>query len=94
MPSYTILISEAAEQDVESAFEWYEIGKDGLGKDLQLQLDEAMQSLQMPSLKHQVRYENVRIYFLKKFPYGIHYIINENHILVLAVFHTAQNPKK
>ena len=33
-------------------------------------------------LKTQIRYSVVRIFFLKKFPYGIHFIVNGNTILI------------
>jgi len=32
--------------------------------------------------------------FLKKFPYGVHFNIIENEIIIVAVFHTSQSPKK
>ncbi len=30
---------------------------------------------------------------MSKFPFGVHYRINENKIEVLAVLHTSQNPR-
>ena len=35
-----------------------------------------------------------RVAYLKKFPYGIHYISEENTITIVALFHTAENPQK
>lgn len=39
----------------------------------------------------QLRYKFVRIKFLEKFDFGIHFIIENQTIFVLSVFHTHQN---
>lgn len=91
---YQIIISEAAEQDIREAFEWYELQKDDLGNAFKEQVEKALVSLKTNPLKHQIRYKSIRIYFLKKFPYGIHFNVKENQVLILAIFHTALNPKK
>jgi plasmid stabilization system protein ParE len=43
----------------------------------------------------QVRYREVRIAFLNKFPFGVHFKIDANRetIVILAVLHTSQNPQ-
>jgi toxin ParE1/3/4 len=44
-----------------------------------------------PSL-FQKRYKNLRIYFIDRFPYGIHYLIEDDVIKVFGIFHTSRNP--
>ena len=39
------------------------------------------------------RYKNSRVLFLKTYPYGIHYIIEDDKVKVIARFHTRKNPK-
>jgi hypothetical protein len=39
------------------------------------------------------RYKNLRIHFIKRFPYGIHYLFDGNDIKVFGVFHTSRDPK-
>ena len=43
----------------------------------------------------EIKYNNYRIGFLKKFPFGIHYIYleSESKIIVYSVFHTSRNPE-
>jgi plasmid stabilization system protein ParE len=91
---YKVIISEAAEYDIEQAFEWYELQKSSLGNSYKTNILKAMESIQKNPFKVQVRYKDVRIFFLKKFPYGIHFNINENIILIIAVFHTSKNPNR
>lgn len=44
-------------------------------------------------LSFELKYDDVRIVFLKKFPYGIHYSYDEqrNLIEIYSVFHTSRN---
>lgn len=44
----------------------------------------------------QIRYDDVHCLPVKKYPYMIHFTVNEadNLVTVRAVFHTSQDPKK
>jgi len=39
-------------------------------------------------------YKKTRRALVRKFPFGVHYIIEEETIVVLAVFHASRNPKE
>ncbi len=91
---YTLIITEAAETDIISAFQWYEEQKGSLGADFKIQISKTIQAIQINPLKIQKRYNHIRVIFTKKFPYGIHYKISKNQIIILAIFHTSMNPKK
>jgi len=54
----------------------------------------SFQSVQKNPLKIQIRYNQTRVASLKKFPYGVHFNIIENEIIIFAVFNTSQSPKK
>ena len=92
--SHTLDISEAAEKDLRDAFLWYEKESPGLGDKFEKQIDSAIQYIQKNPLKVQVKYKDVRVDFIKKFPFGIHFTVSEKIITVIAVFHTAENPDK
>ncbi len=92
--SYSIDIAEAAEDDVRKAFLWYEKQKDGLGSTFVNHFDNAIDHIQGNPLKTQIKYEATRVFFLKRFSYGIHFQVNGSVILIVAVFHTSQDPKK
>lgn len=91
---YTLSITEAAEEDIKQAFLWYEEQKTSLGERFEAKIFKAMAFIQKKPLFKQIRYDDIRIYFLKKFPYGIHYKVSTNQILVVAVFHAARSPLK
>lgn len=92
--TYSISIAEAAENDIREAFLWYEDQKDNLGSTFKNHVNKAVDSIQSNPLKTQVRYGNTRVFFLRKFPYGIHFQVDKNHILIVAVFHTSKDPEK
>ena len=90
--SYTIFISEAAEWDIREAFLWYQEQKVSLGVDFEKQVTKTIKNIKKNPLKFQTRYQQKRIAFTKKFPYGIHFTISDKTITIVAVFHTSQNP--
>lgn len=90
---YSISIAEAAENDIRKAFLRYEEQKVNLGGFFEQYISNAVKSIQGNPLKTQIRYGNTRIFFLEKFPFGIHFRVNETekHILIVAVFHTSKD---
>ena len=66
----------------------------GLGKDFELCLEAGFNQIQRDPLLFQKRYKNLHIHFIDRFPYGIHYLIEEDTIKVFGVFHTSRNPVK
>lgn len=53
-----------------------------------------METIKLNPLLFQVKYTSVRVAFLHKFPFGIHFIIKDDSVIILAVFHTIFNPSK
>jgi plasmid stabilization system protein ParE len=91
---YSLSIAEAAENDIRDAFMWYEEQKEGLGKRFEEHITKAMESIRSSPVKTQIRYNNTRIFFQDKFPFGIHFQIIENQVLIVAVFHTSRDTEK
>lgn len=91
---YSLYISEAAELDIREAFLWYEEQKNSLGFTFEKHISKTFQNIQKNPLKIQIRYNQTRVIFLKKFPYGVHFNVLQNAIIIVAVFHTSQSPKR
>ncbi len=87
-----LLLSDEAILDIEDAAIWYDLQQKGFGETFETFLDSALTDLSKSPLSFQMKYKSVRIFYLDKFPYGIHYLLNDNLIQVIAVFHTARNP--
>lgn len=93
---YRSIIIPLATTDVEEARTWYESKRIGLGDEF---LDLVMESVELicshPKIAA-VRYDETRTLVLKRFPFMIHYIIDEERevIVITGVYHTSMNPER
>jgi plasmid stabilization system protein ParE len=79
--------------DIEAVVLWYEQQRIGLSYDFELCLEAGIEEVLRNPEAFQKRYKQVKIKFISRFPYGIHYIFIENEITVIGVFHTSRSPK-
>jgi plasmid stabilization system protein ParE len=79
--------------DIETAVLWYEEQRIGLSYDFELCLEAGIAEVSRNPEAFQKRYKNIKIRFISRFPYGIHYVFIENQITVIGVFHTSRSPK-
>ena len=91
---YQLLISDESRLDILDAFSWYESKRTGLGKEFEICLDAGFTQIQNDPFLFQKRYNDLHIYFIKRFPFGIHYLIEANAIKVFGIFHTSRDPGK
>lgn len=89
---YLLVISSNAKNDFFEAISWYEDKREGLSIDFELCIEAGLFQIISNPFSFQERYKNVRINFIERFPYGIHYRIIQNKIEVLGFFHTSRNP--
>lgn len=91
--AYKLRILEAADRDIAEAIQVYEIVRKGLSMDFELCLEEGYADILRLPLGYQVRYKDVRIKFIRRFPYGIHYRVKGDMITVISVFRQTRDPK-
>lgn len=83
-----------AEAEVTAAFDWYQEQHWGLGYDFLTALSGALERLaRLPELHERVALRT-RKALLRRFPYMILFAIENDEILVTAVFHSRRNPAK
>jgi plasmid stabilization system protein ParE len=90
---YSLSISEDAKLDIFDAFLWYEEQQQGLGFKFEKFLEAGFSLIQNSPMLFEKKYDEIRVHYIDKFPYGIHYLINEEFVKVLAVFHTSRDPQ-
>lgn len=91
--SFTVIFEPDAEQEIIEAFQWYEEQSFGLGGEFLRAVKQCEAILSRNPLQYQIQYREVRRTFLRRFPYALHYIIEENTGAVLACFHFRRDPK-
>jgi len=79
--------------DVEDIVIWYEEQRIGLSYDFELCLEAGLHEISRNPDAFQKKYKNIKIRFISRFPYGIHYRFEKDEIVVIGVFHTSRSPK-
>jgi len=82
-----LIVRPEAERDIAEAVDWYEAKKPGLGIDFATAIEDAFSAIQQHPRAFVIVHREVRRVLVKKFPYGIYYIVGEKRISILACFH-------
>jgi plasmid stabilization system protein ParE len=85
---YEIIISDEAKLDINEAKNYYSQIDHKLAKRCTVDITSTIDKLVENPIYHQVRYKNIRIAFTLVFPYGVHYVVENNTIHIIRVFHT------
>jgi plasmid stabilization system protein ParE len=78
--------------DVAEAHSWYEQRAEGLGAEFVRAYDVALAGIERFPEAYPVIQRGVRRALLRKFPYGVFYVVEDQAIVVLACIHTARDP--
>ena len=81
--------------DIVQAVDWYNEKNTGLGDKFFKNVKKQTAKLSSAALLFAVKYNDVRCMQIKKFPYLVHYRVNEQTktVKVEALFHTSRDPK-
>jgi len=90
---YKLNIKPEAHADIQEGIDWYNSRQPGLGKRFHSAVKQEFKLLRKSPL-FQIRYDGVRCLPLKKFPYMVHFIVNEENkqIVVLGLICTYKDP--
>lgn len=88
----SVIISPEAEADLTQAYQWYEEQVEGLGSEFLLCVEACIQSIARSPKIYQKVHKNIRRALVRRFPYGIFFIEEANHIRLVAVFHARRAP--
>jgi toxin ParE1/3/4 len=92
--AFEVEIDPIALQDIQGAIDYYDEQQIGLGEKFEKSVTQHLHTLKDNPF-FGVRYDQVRCYPMKKFPFMIHFTINEdrNLISIRAIFHTSRSPQ-
>ncbi|HWV15254.1 MAG TPA: type II toxin-antitoxin system RelE/ParE family toxin [Cellvibrio sp.] len=92
MSVYSVFIRPEAEVELKDTFDWYEQQREGLSADLVLCIDESIAKISRSPEQYPFVYKNIRRALIRRFPFGIFYLVERDLIIVLAFFHARRNP--
>nr|VFJ56368.1 MAG: Plasmid stabilization system protein ParE [Candidatus Kentron sp. FW] len=83
-----------AEVDIEEAATWYAQQRDGLGDEFLDEVSRAFTLLADNPCMYPIIYRDTRRALIHRFPFGVHYRVEESTIVVVAVMHGSRHPKR
>ena len=91
--SLPLRVRRRAELDMAEAYAWYEARDEGLGEAFLTAVEACFDRIeQHPESAPQVE-GRVRRARLRRFPFGVHYVVRDHCIDVLAVYHSRRRPR-
>lgn len=88
MKKFAVQLSKEAQIDIVETMDYYKKIDKSLAEKLWLEITKAIEKISTNPLKFQIRYRTIRVAFTKTFPYGIHFIFEENKVFILSFLHT------
>lgn len=92
--AYSLLYFDEVEADIHEAKTWYKKQQEGLDVKFADAVENVvMQILEFPN-SYAIHYKSIRIVHPKKFPYNIHFYIDESNktVIITAVVHSKRHP--
>ena len=87
-----IIILPLAELDIKESVFFYTEKEAGLEKKYLEILNQAFQVIASNPLSFPLIRKTIRKFVVRDFPFNVYYIVDEDHIFIIAVFHNKRNP--
>lgn len=94
MRSFNFKIQPRVYDEIQNGITYYNKQQKGLGQKFHKEVKNTFQTIKENPF-YQIRYESVRCLPVRKFPYMVHYLVDEaiNAIIVYAVINTNLDPE-
>jgi len=93
-----LFFTPSARNDLRDARRWYEAQRLGLGAAFDLAIEATLTRVQRMPAAHAIveprSLPAMRCAVVRRFPYEIYYLEEEARVVILLVFHTAQDPAR
>lgn len=90
--AYMLTVRPEAEFDIDEQYTTYESKRIGLGHDLLLCVEEALDQLLKNPLIYRKFHKDLRRIPVRRFPFRVMYFVSGQRIIVTAVFHVRKDP--
>ena len=91
--AFKLVIKTLAEQDITEAVEWYYKQSPQIIPKFIAEIDKAIELIRHNPQHFQKRYKEVRLIFIKAFPFSLYYTIENKTIFVHALLQNKRDPK-
>jgi plasmid stabilization system protein ParE len=92
--SYEIVVQSEAILEIQKAFEWYEDNRSGLGYEMIQEIEEGFERLSKHPHHYSATNKKYRKVRINRFPYMIVFEIEDTKVIIIALRHIKQEPKR
>lgn len=89
-----VVLRPEAERDIEEAIAWYEAQRTGLGAEFVDAVSERLVSIAENPEAYSVIMKETRRALLRRFPYGLFYLVETDRVVVMGCFHARLSPRR
>jgi toxin ParE1/3/4 len=89
---FTVVFTPSASAELIEAQDWYEREASGLGRRFRQAIDVSVERIGVNPRQFPVVFKNVRRALLRRFPYSLLFILEDEVLLVIACFHASRDP--
>ncbi len=90
-----LVVRRAAEKEFDDAIAWYERQRQGLRREFRAVMERTFDRISdNPEWFPKVRGEVRRAVVLRRFPFVVHFLVEAERVVILAVFHTSHDPEQ
>lgn len=88
-----VIVRPEAEAEVRQAFEWYQKRSEGLGLEFLRAIEACLSGIVRNPFAYTIaKTPNVRRALIRRFPYALFYLVDDDAIVVIAVFNVKRQP--
>jgi toxin ParE1/3/4 len=90
--AFTVVFTQAARAELIQAQDWYEGEAPGLGSRFRQAVDVLAERISANPRQFPVVFRSVRRALLRRFPYSLFFVVEDETLLVIACFHASRDP--
>lgn len=88
----TVVFTQAARAELIEAQDWYEREATGLGRRFRQAIDVLAERMSANPRQFPVVFRNARRALLRRFPYSLFFVVEDETVFVFACFHASRDP--
>ena len=88
-----IVFRQQARRELDEAGDWYEQERIGLGLEFFAEIERLLHRVTSNPEHFSILYRGTRKAVARRFPYCVYFRERNQHVVVVAVFHSARNPE-
>ena len=92
--SLSVVFRRIAKREFDNAISWYEDRREGLGREFSVAVEQRLERIALSPNQFACVRGDVRRAILRRFPYPIYFIVEDDRIVVLAIFHATRAPNQ